>query len=523
MSATTEPTLNWDPYNPGHFKDPHPVFARLREEAPIYYNEQYGFYAVSRYADVERGLRDWESFSSARGDVLEMIQAGFPVPRGSFIHHDPPIHTIYRKVLTRVFTPKRMAALEPQIRAFCARSLDPLVASGQFDFIANLGAEMPMRVIGMLLGIPEEDQAAIRELVDANLRTEQGKPIDYSITTRMGEGFEGYIDWRVEHPSDDLMTELMNVEFPDETGAVRKFTRDEILVIVNIIAGAGNETTNRLIGWTGKLLAEHPGQRRQIHEDRSLIPQAIEEILRYEPPGPAVARYVARDVEFHGVKVAEGSVLVNLVAAANRDERKFPNAEQFDINRKRLPHLTFGYGFHNCLGNALARVEGRIALDELLNRFPEWDVDLSQAHLSSTSTVRGWETLPAYTPRANRTGGDGPRKTATPATAPAPEPAPEGAERWKITLQTPAGPQEMTLHLVRDADAFTGRIDSAMGSEPIKNGKITADTLNWTMDVKKPMPIKLSFEVQVQGESMTGHAKLGVFGKAKLQGQRMSV
>ncbi|MDB6103690.1 MAG: cytochrome, partial [Gammaproteobacteria bacterium] len=215
MSATTEPTLNWDPYNPDHFKDPHPVFARLREEAPLYYNEQYGFYAVSRYADVERGLRDWESFSSARGDVLEMIQAGFPVPRGSFIHHDPPIHTIYRQVLTRVFTPKRMAALEPQIRAFCGRSLDPLVASGQFDFIANLGAEMPMRVIGMLLGIPEEDQAAIRELVDANLRTEQGKPIDYSITTRMGEGFEGYIDWRVEHPSNDLMTELMNVEFPD--------------------------------------------------------------------------------------------------------------------------------------------------------------------------------------------------------------------------------------------------------------------------------------------------------------------
>jgi cytochrome P450 len=519
MNASSAPTLAWDPYNPEYFKNPHPVFARLREEAPLYYNEQYRFYAVSRYADVERCLGDWERFSSARGDVLEMIQANVPVPQGSFIHHDPPQHTVYRKLLTRVFTPKRMAALEPQIRAFCARSLDPLVESGEFDFIANLGSEMPMRVISMLLGIPEEDQVAIRERIDANLRTEQGKPIDYSTTRPMGEGFEEYIDWRVHHPSDDLMTDLMNAEFQDEAGTVRKLSRDEILVIVNIIAGAGNETTNRLIGWAGKLLAEHPDQRRQIHENRALIPQTIEEILRYEPPGPAVARYVTQETQIQGAKVPAGSALVCLVAAANRDERKFAQGERFDINRKRLPHLTFGYGFHNCLGNALARVEGRIALDELLNRFPEWDVDLDNAYLSSTSTVRGWERLPAYTPKAQRTRGG---KSPAAAPAPAPEPVPEGAEQWKLTLQTPMGPQEMVLHLLREADTFSGRIESPMGSEVVKNGKIAADTLSWTMDVKKPMPIKLTFEVQVQGETMTGHAKLGVFGKAKLEGRRIS-
>jgi cytochrome P450 len=522
MNAISGTNLDWDPYNPEYFKHPYPVFARLREEAPVYYNERYGFYAVSRYADVERCLGDWESFSSARGDVLEMIKGNVPVPRGSFIHHDPPIHTVYRKALTRVFSPKRMAAIEPQIRAFCARSLDPLVESGEFDFITNLGAEMPMRVISMLLGIPEDDQVAIRERVDANLRTEQGKPIDYSNTTKMGEGFEGYIDWRVHHPSDDLMTELMNMEVQDETGTPRKFTRDEILVIVSIIAGAGNETTNRLIGWAGKLLAEHPDQRRQIYENRTLIPQAIEEILRYEPPGPSVARYVVQDVEFHGSKVPAGSALLGLVAAANRDERKFPNAEQFDINRKRLPHLTFGYGFHNCLGNALARVEGRIALDEILTRFPEWDVDLDHAHLSSTSTVRGWETLPAYTPKAKRSGPRAASKGTAPEAPATPESALEGAEHWRMTLETPMGPQEMTLYLVREADGFTGRIDSPMGSEAVKNGKIAANALSWTMDVKKPMPIKLSFEVQVQGASMTGHAKLGMFGKANLQGQRIS-
>jgi len=445
-----------------------------------------------------------------------MIKAGVPVPRGSFIHHDPPIHTGYRKALMKVFTPRRMAALEPKIREFCSQSLDPFVDSGQFDFIANLGCEMPMRVISMLLGIPEEDQAAVRELVDANLRTEEGKPIDYSATTRMGEGFEGYIDWRVSHPSDDLMTDLMNVEIQDETGATRKFTRDEILVIVNIIAGAGNETTNRLIGWTGKLLAEHPDQRRQIYENRELIPQSIEEILRYEPPGPAIARYATQDVEFQGATVPAGSAVVGIVASANRDERKFPNGEAFDITRKRIAHLTFGYGFHNCLGNALARVEGRIALDEILTRFPDWDVDLDNAKLSSTSTVRGWETLPAYTPKAK-----GARRVAPAPAVAAPEPVPEGAESWKVTLQTPAGPQDMTLHFVRNNDTFEGRIESPMGSEVIKNGTIAGDNLSWVMNVKKPMPIRLSFEVRIQGEHMTGSAKLGVFGKAKLEGRKL--
>jgi cytochrome P450 len=194
----------------------------------------------------------------------------------------------------------------------------------------------------------------------------------------------------------------MNTQFVDGEGVQRRLRRDEVLVMVNLLAGAGNETTNRLIGWTGKVLAEHPDQRRQICEKRELIPQAIEEILRFEPPGPSVGRYVAKDTEFHGMKLPKDSTLLCLVAAANRDEDKFPNGERFDIHRERGPHMTFGHGFHNCLGNALARIEGRIALDELLNRFPEWDVDLDNAHLSSTVNVRGWETLPAYTPKSKR-------------------------------------------------------------------------------------------------------------------------
>src|SRR5258707_2373848 len=208
---------------------------------------------------------------------------------------------------------------------------------------------MPMRVIGMLLGIPEEDQEAVRERVDANLRTEAGKPIDYSNQHAMGEGFEEYIEWRAKHPSDDLMTELLNVEFEDEKGATRRLSRDEILIFVNIIAGAGNETTNRLIGWTGKVLAEHPDQRRQIYENRALIPQAIEELLRFEPPGPSVARYVTRDTEFHGTKVPAASVLLGLGGARHRDERHVVNRDQVHIERAPVAHLSLGHGIHVCL------------------------------------------------------------------------------------------------------------------------------------------------------------------------------
>ena len=400
MSTSNTP-VHWDPYDAELVKNPYPMFKRLREEAPLYYNEQYDFYAVSRYQDVERGLADRDTFISARGGILEMIKANIPMPSGVFINEDPPLHTIHRSLLTRIFTPKKMAELEPQIRKFCANALDPLVEGGRFDFVKNLGAQMPMRVIGMLLGIPEEDQQAVRERADASLRTEVGKPQDYKPDHNFaGEGFDDYIDWRAKHPSDDLMTQFLNAEFVDEKGVTRKLTRQEVLIFINILAGAGNETTNRLIGWTGKVLAEHPEQRRQIYENRALIPQAIEEILRFEPPAPHIARYVARDVEFHGQKVPEGSAIVFLPGSANRDDRKFINGDSFDINRPRISHLTFGYGFHVCLGNALARVEGRVALDELLNRFPEWDVDLNNAHLSPTSTVRGWESMPAFTPRA---------------------------------------------------------------------------------------------------------------------------
>jgi len=399
MTTTSEPAIYYDPYDFQIDEDPYPIWRRMREEAPLYYNEKYDFFALSRYEDVEPGLLDWDTYRSGRGSILELIRADFEVPPGIILFEDPPIHDIHRGLMARVFTPRKMEAIEPQVRGYCARTLDPLVDAGGFDFVRDLGAEMPMRVIGMLLGIPEQDQVALREKLDEGLRLEDGgaPPTPEIDMDKMGEMWGAYIDWRAEHPSDDLMTELLNAEFEDEKGETRRLNRTEVLNYVNMLAGAGNETTTRLIGWTGKLLAEHPDQRRAIVEDRSLVAPAIEEILRFEAPSPVQSRYVAHDVEHHGTMIKEGSVMVLLNGSANRDDRRYPDGDRFDIHREIRQHLSFGFGLHFCLGAALARLEGRVALDEVLRRWTDWEVDYEHAVQAHTSTARGWEQLPVIT------------------------------------------------------------------------------------------------------------------------------
>jgi cytochrome P450 len=392
--------LYYDPFDFEIDTDPYPIWARLREEQPLYHNERYDFWAVSRFDDAETVLVDWRTYSSAHGTVLELIKADMDIPPGSIIFEDPPGHDIHRGILSRVFTPKKMEAIEPKVREFCARSLDPLLGSGGFDFVTDLGADMPMRTIGMLLGIPEQDQVALRDRIDEGLKLEEGTMPnldDGDMGADQAAFFVDYIDWRTKNPSDDLMTELLLAEFDDVDGERRTLSREEVINFVNLLAAAGNETTTRLIGWTGKVLAEHPDQRRQIVEDRSLVRPAIEELLRFEPPSPVNARFVTEDVEWYGETVPAGSAMLALNASGNRDDRKFVNGESFDIHRKPEHHLSFGFGLHFCLGAALARLEGRVALDEVLNRFPTWEVDWDNAVQARTSTVRGWEHMPVLT------------------------------------------------------------------------------------------------------------------------------
>ncbi len=395
-NAASDDAVYYDPYLREIVEDPYPTYKRLREEAPLYYNEQYDFYAVSRYDDVRRGLRDHETFISGKGGILELIKADIELPPGTFIFEDPPQHTVHRTIVQRVFSPRRLLGMEEKIRAITVDTFDKLAGRDEFDFIADLGAEIPMRIIGTLLGIPEEDFEAVRENADERLRTEEGEQMDYS-SFEWGERFERYIDWRIEKREDDVISELLDVEFTDETGAQRKLSRDELLTFVNVLAGAGNETTNKLIGWTGKVLGEHPEQRRDLAQNPELIPEAVEEILRYEPPGPHIARYVTKDVEFQGQTVPAGSSILFIAASANRDQSAFPEPDRFDIRRERsTAHCSFGYGIHNCIGQVLARLEGKVFLEELLKRYPDWEIDTDNARLAVTSTVRGWETLPAY-------------------------------------------------------------------------------------------------------------------------------
>jgi cytochrome P450 len=399
MTSPSAVELYYDPFDVEIDSDPYPVWKRMRKEAPLYYNEKYNFFALSRYEDVARELPNWETYRSGRGTTADILFANIEVPPGILLFEDPPLHDLHRKLLSRVFTPRRMLAVESMVRAFCVRELDPLVGASGFDFIADLGAMMPMRTIGYLLGIPEADQEKIRDRSVANIEMSKDSDpagIDANIFANTIALFAEYIEWRASHPSDDLMTELLRAEIEEPDGTKRPLSRTEVLSYTAMIAGAGNETTARLIGFMGQLLSDHPDQRRELAADPSLIPGAIEETLRYEPPSPVQARYVAQDAKLYGREIPEGSFMLLLNASANRDENQFSDPDRYDIHR-RGAHLSFGQGLHFCLGSALARLEGRVAFEEVLKRWPDWEVDYANAQRAHTASVRGWARLPVIT------------------------------------------------------------------------------------------------------------------------------
>ena len=331
--------------------------------------------------------------------MLEFIKANIEMPPGVVdLRRPAAAHASIAACSSRVFTPKKMNAVEPKVREFCARTLDPLVGAGRFDFVADLGAQMPMRTIGMLLGIPETDQEAVRDRANALVAHGAGRARWTWRSSTSGRAiFADYIDWRATHPSDDLMTELLFAEFEDENGTTRRLTRDEVLLYVSVSSGAGNETTTRLIGWIGQgprgASGPAPRARRgplaRAERDRGAAAvraaDAARRPLRHARRRAATARRARRQ---RRCCCSSGS--------ANRDERQYADPDRFDIHRNISQHLTFGHGIHFCLGAALARLEGRVALDEVLSRFPEWDVDWDNAERAPTSTVRGWESMPVF-------------------------------------------------------------------------------------------------------------------------------
>jgi cytochrome P450 len=389
-------SVYYDMYDREIYESPYETFTRLRNEAPLYFNEKYGFYAVSRHDDLLRVLGDRETFISGKGGVFNIINQGIEMPPGLFIFEDPPQHTMHRGIVSRLFTPRAVSGLEGQIRQLCVEIVDDLVGRDSFDFVRDFSLQLPVQVIGMLVGVPRADQPSLLETFQKNMHEGTADPEQQLMEGILdaAKWFNDYLDWREKNPSDDVMTQLMKFEFVDDTGATRTLRRDEIVTYLTLITSAGSDTTATAISWAGSLLSDHPDQRAELVNDPSLIPDAVEEVLRYEPPSYHFCRVSAKETEFHGETVPADSVIVMVPPAANRDERKIDDPERFDIHRKPGQIFTFGFGPHFCLGANLARLEARIALETLLQRIPEWTVDYDGAALTRGIATRGWERLP---------------------------------------------------------------------------------------------------------------------------------
>jgi cytochrome P450 len=391
--------VEFDPYSNDFFDSPFETYRRMRNEAPVYYSEKYGFYALSRYDDVAAALRDFETYSSTKGITLDMVLASdVQAPPGYIIMMDPPEHELMRKLVNRVFTPRAVTALEPMIRETIdsvVKRLDP----ASFDAVADFAALFPVEIITTMLGVPAEDRQQLRLWLDKGLEREQGSmgPSQEGIDAMMrsfGYYYELIQDRRAK-PQGDMITKLTQAEIV-EGGVARRLDDIEIAAFANLLGGAGAETVTKLVGNAVVVFGENPDQWRKLRDDRGKIPAAIEELLRYEGPTQYQVRSCTRDVTLHGVTIPAGSPVLLINGSATRDERIFPAPNVFDIDRERkfAFNLSFGYGIHSCLGAALARMEGRIALEALLDLIPRYEVDRAGLRRVNMTNVCGWSNVP---------------------------------------------------------------------------------------------------------------------------------
>lgn len=394
MGATE---LYYDQYSYDIDDHPYPIWKRLRDEAPVWRNPKYNYWVLSRYEDVLKASMDHVNFSSAHGTVLE-IMSEEPGQSTLMINNDPPYHDQLRHVVAARFAPAKISVLEDAIRDIVVGYLEPLQGRGSFDFVQDFGRWIPMDVISSFMGIPVEDRRDINSWADQMLSREEGEESAgeraMAAVTSIHQYLQAVLQDRKTNPQPDFLTELATAEITQEDGSKRPFTDQESFEFMLLLAAAGNETVARLLSNTGVLLARHPDQRQKLRDNPELIPRAIEELLRYEPPSPVQFRRLLNDVEYHGVTMKAGDNVALLTAAATRDDRHWDDPETFNIERAPKRHLTFGYGVHTCLGASLARLESRIAIEEVLKRIGDWTVDESQLLRTRTSTVRGYSHVP---------------------------------------------------------------------------------------------------------------------------------
>lgn len=398
MSVDTSSPIYYDPFDLEIDRDVHTVWRRMREEQPVYWNDKYGFYVLSRFEDVWAGYHDTATFSSTHGVQPEALDkpTGLPI----VIFMDPPEHDWMRKVVSQAFTPRRIAALEAHVAELVDQYLDPFVGSSGFDYVEQFGALLPPMVIGHMLGVDEADRDMMRRWFDEFMHREEGShepgPASIAALRSINDYNTAMIAERRKQPRDDMISVLLDSEVKDGDGKTRRLNEFELSSFVLLLVGAGVETVARLLSWAGVTLARNPDQRRLLVDDPSLIPNAIEELLRYEAPSPVNGRWTLQPYRAHGIEIPAGSKVLLLNGSANRDPREFDEPDRFDVRRKIQRHTAFGFGAHFCLGAALARLEGRLALAGTLARFPRWDIDPSELVPVQTSTVRGFSSVPIH-------------------------------------------------------------------------------------------------------------------------------
>lgn len=389
--------LEYDPYSYELDVDPYPLYRRMQEEAPVYRNDRLDFFALTRFEDCLGALLDWQSYSSAQGTVLELM--GHEQFSGALIiFMDPPKQTRYRNLVSKAFTPARIRALEPRIRAIAVRYLDALVGRPRFDAVKDFTAKLPMDVISSMLGIPAEDRDMVRGWSNDLLHRDPGNPMPTRQGIRsMGQlhaYFAEQMALRRRRPTDDMMTLLIEAEIGGE-----RLSDAEIGAFFNLLATAGNETVTKLLATAFYWLDAFPDQRRALVDDPSAIPSAVEEVLRFDPPSHYQGRTLQREVTLHGVAMPKGARVLVVNGASGRDPRKFQGADRLDVRREIDVHLGFGYGRHICLGASLARMESRIGLEEFLRRFPDYAVPADGVERMHSSNVRGLSGLAIEVPR----------------------------------------------------------------------------------------------------------------------------
>jgi cytochrome P450 len=395
----TTSKLVFDPFSEEFFNGPWEIYRRMREEAPVYYNEDYDFYALSRHEDVAAAFKDFETYSSAYGVDLAMVKSDEPLPAKMIIVMDPPEHRHMRSLVNKVFTPRAIEAMRPMVTETIDRHIskpDP----DRFDVVQDFAALFPVEVISQMLGVPEEYRQKVREWGDISLHREPGQVEMteegmHAVAELMGL-YYNLIQERRAEPQDDMFSRLIAAEVEREDGEKERLDDVEIAGFATLLGGAGAETVTKLVGNAAVTFARFPDQWQKLLDDRSKIPAAVEELLRYEAPNQYNVRRSMREVHLHGVTIPAGKPVFLLGGSANRDPEAFTDADTFDIDRDRTEaqNLGFGYGVHSCLGAALARMESAIALDRLLNFMPRYEVMWDDCKRVAMTNVAGWSHVP---------------------------------------------------------------------------------------------------------------------------------